>query len=196
MSDRYLIIFAKEPRMGRVKTRLARDIGTVPAWGFYRHTLNALYRRLTRDTRWTSVIAIAPDTAYARHRVWPRSVIRIPQGRGDLGQRMQRMFDLLPPGPVVIVGADIPGIEPDHIDRAFKALKGRDAVFGKADDGGYWLVGHYRCPRVPRLFQNVRWSGPHALSDTLGNLAGQDVAFLEELIDVDDGADFERWRQG
>ena len=99
-----------------------------------------------------------------------------------------------PHGPVIIVGADIPGIEPKHIADAFDALGSHDAVFGQADDGGYWLVGLKRSPKVRKIFKNVRWSGPHALSDTMANLKGAKVALLEPLIDVDDGADFQRWQ--
>lgn len=90
------------------------------------------------------------------------------------------------PGPVVIVGADIPGIEPRHIAQAFEALRAHDAVFGPAPDGGYWLVG-MRGLHVPRGFmRGVRWSGEHTLSDTLSTLPpGSRVAQLEVLNDVD-----------
>lgn len=192
-ATRQLVIFAKAPRMGRVKTRLSRDVGRVTAWGFFRHALAALIRRLSADDRWTTTIAIAPDTAVGAP-IWPRDVDRAPQGSGDLGNRMQRTFDLMPPGPVVIIGADIPDIQPRHIANAFKKLGDHDAVFGEADDGGYWLVGLKRSPRVRKIFNNVRWSGPHALSDTVANLQGARIARLEKLIDVDDGEDYRRWR--
>ena len=191
--DRHLVIFAKAPRMGRVKTRLARDIGTVAAWGFFRHALAGLLRRLSQDPRWNTVIAVAPDTAVGSP-VWPTNIDQAPQGLGDLGDRMQRTFELMPPGPVVIVGADIPGISPKHIADAFDALGHHDAVFGQAADGGYWLVGQKRSPKVRKIFKNVRWSGPHALSDTIVHLSDARVALLESLIDVDDGADYQRWR--
>jgi rSAM/selenodomain-associated transferase 1 len=192
-SNKHLVIFAKAPRMGRVKTRLARDIGTVAAWGFFRHALAGLLRRLSDDPRWNTVIAVAPDSAVGAP-VWPGHIDQAAQGQGDLGDRMQRAFDLLPPGLVIIVGADIPGITNTHIADAFRALGHHDAVFGQADDGGYWLVGLKRSPRIRKIFQNIRWSGPHALSDTLANLTGARIAMLEPLIDVDDGEDFKRWR--
>lgn len=191
--NRHLVIFAKAPRMGRVKTRLARDIGTVSAWGFFRHALAGLLRRLSNDPRWNTIIAAAPDTAVGSP-VWPPHVKQVPQGSGDLGERMQRTFDLMPHGPVVIIGADIPGIKPKHITRAFEALGHHDAVFGQADDGGYWLVGMKRSPKVRKIFKDVRWSGPHALADTISNLGDARIALLEPLIDVDDGNDYQRWR--
>jgi glycosyltransferase A (GT-A) superfamily protein (DUF2064 family) len=108
---------------------------------------------------------------------------------------MQRIMDELPPGPVVIIGSDIPGISAEHIAAAFRLLGRHDAVFGPAEDGGYWLVGLRRRPKVPRAFADVRWSGPHALADTLRNLRAFSVGFVERLADVDDEADWRRWRR-
>jgi glycosyltransferase A (GT-A) superfamily protein (DUF2064 family) len=89
---------------------------------------------------------------------------------------------------VVIIGTDIPGIAPAHIARAFRLLGGNDAVFGPATDGGYWLVGLRRRPRLLHPFARVRWSGPHALADTLANLQGRTTTFAATLADVDDAA--------
>lgn len=191
MSAGYLVLFAKEPRMGRVKTRLARDIGTVGAWAFYRQSLTRLVRDLGNDPRWQTVLAVAPDTSLLNP-CWPTCDLFARQGQGDLGQRMQRVFDGMPPGPVVIVGADIPGVGKHHIASAFKALGHSDAVIGPADDGGYWLIGLKRRPRIPQIFDGVRWSGPHAMTDTLQNMRGLRIARLDTLIDVDTGADLKR----
>jgi len=103
---------------------------------------------------------------------------------------MQRLFRRLPPGPAIIVGSDIPAIKPSDIARAFRLLGNGDAVFGRAADGGYWLVGLRRSPRVLAPFANVRWSGPHALADTLRNLEGHRVAFAATLSDVDCEEDY------
>lgn len=92
--------------------------------------------------------------------------------------------------PVCLIGADIPGITRAHIARAFAALGGHDAVFGPADDGGYWLVGAKHPARLPHgLFGNVRWSTEHALADTLRTLPGWRIALTDTLRDVDTGAD-------
>ena len=105
---------------------------------------------------------------------------------------MQRVFDCLPPGPVVIIGTDIPEISGRHITRAFSSLGSNDAVLGPCDDGGYWLVGMRRTPRVLDIFADVRWSSAQTLSDTLSNLEGKSVAMLEQLSDVDDGESYRR----
>lgn len=186
---KYLVIMAKNPVAGRVKRRLARDIGETAAIRFYRACLFHTVLRLGRDPRWRTVLAVDPDRDTASQGLWPsrRLVARLPQGRGDLGRRMQRLFERLPPGPVIIIGSDIPAIRAGHIAEAFKLIGRGDAVFGNATDGGYWLVGLRRTPKVLQPFADVRWSGPHALADTLSNLKGECVAHTAMLSDVDDG---------
>ncbi len=179
----------KEPRPGRVKTRLARDIGTVPAVWWFRHQTARLILRLD-DPRWRLVLAVAPDAAGLASRVWPAHLPRLPQGKGELGQRMARLFRQMPPGPAVIVGGDIPGITARHIARAFAALGANDAVFGPAPDGGYWLVGLRRTAPPPASFlQAVRWSTHHALADSMASLPGRRIALTQRLRDVDTAAD-------
>ncbi|WP_213163340.1 TIGR04282 family arsenosugar biosynthesis glycosyltransferase [Kaustia mangrovi] len=189
-----LVIMAKAPMLGRVKTRLGREVGLVEATRCYRAMLWALVRRLGSDPRWQTWLAVAPDSA-AAHAAWPPGVGVLGQGGGDLGCRMQRLFDRMPPGPVLIVGSDIPDIARRDIAEGFRALGANDAVFGPACDGGYWLVGQRRRPRIVRMFEGVRWSGPHALEDTLANLEGLRVARLRMLEDVDDMESYRRWRR-
>jgi rSAM/selenodomain-associated transferase 1 len=191
MIRRTLVVMVKEPQAGRVKTRLARGIGAANAAAFYRHATAAVLSRVTCPGEWGTILAVAPDPACAS-RAWPSHTKRIAQGHGDLGQRMQRVMDRLPPGPVLIIGSDIPGIRARHIRNAFAALGRNDAVFGPAPDGGYWLVGLKRFPRVLRAFRKVRWSTEHALADTRANLTGLRVAHIDTLDDIDDAADFAR----
>ena len=109
----------KAPVAGQVKTRLARGIGVGAATGFYRTMLGRSVRRLGRDPRWRTLLGVTPDTSVWSP-VWPSCDGLVPQGRGDLGDRMGSLFDRLPPGPVVIIGSDIPGIAPSDIAAAFK----------------------------------------------------------------------------
>jgi uncharacterized protein len=187
----WLIIMAKQPVMGRVKTRLAGQVGPATALRFYRNCLRTVVRRLGSDPRWTTIIAVAPDTGTAVP-VWPRGVSRCPQGSGDLGARMQRLLAAPPPGRVLLVGTDIPSIQPWHIAQAFQLLGGHDAVLGPAEDGGYWLVGLKRRPRLLRPFGGVRWSARETLTDTLANLSQARVAFAATLSDVDSAVDLDR----
>jgi len=193
---RHLVVMAKQPVMGRVKTRLAASIGAVEATRTSRVMLQALLRRLARDPRWTTWLAASPDAA-ARPARWQGETrpCLIAQGRGDLGGRMQSLIERLPPGPVVIIGSDIPEIVPADIAATLHLLGSHDAVFGPAADGGYWLAGLAR-RRSLRPFTNVRWSGPDALADTLANLAGRRVALLRTLSDVDTAEAHRAWRRG
>ena len=186
----------KAPQAGRVKTRLAAAIGAVEAVRCYRVMLARTVRQLAADGRWATWLAVTPDSAAARMAARERGIAVMPQGPGGLGTRMQRVMDELPSGPVVIVGSDIPGLERGDVAAAFRALGGSDAVFGPADDGGYWLVGQRRIPRVLRLFEGVRWSSEDTLSGTLGNLEGRNVSLLRTLGDLDGEADYLRWRSG
>ena len=183
---RQLFIMVKEPHPGRVKTRLGAGIGLVGAAWWFRHQTRALIRRLGGDPRWQTVLAVSPDVEGLESRVWPDDLPRWGQGMGNLGDRMGRIFRHAPKGPVVIVGADIPGITPALIAKAFEELGRHDAVFGPAPDGGYWLIGMKRSRAVPPgLFDGVRWSTEHALADTRATLGGMSVALIDPLRDVD-----------
>ncbi len=192
----HLVVMARAPRLGAVKRRLARDLGDLAAWRFYRMTAGRLLRDLGADPRWRTWLALTPDrVARAGRGSWPARCTCVSQGPGDLGARMARLLRTLPAGPVVIVGSDIPDLRPTHVARAFRALGDHDWVFGPAADGGYWLLGARR-RRPPReTFAGVRWSSAHALADTLANLKGARIATLEALIDIDTGDDLENFRK-
>ena len=177
------IIFARAPRLGTVKRRLARDIGDRAALRFHQAQLAALIRGLGRDRRFATVIALTPDRAALRTKLRVMA-----QGRGDLGRRMLRA--LARARRAVLIGCDIPGVTAADIIAAIRALGRADAVFGPAEDGGYWLVG--LGPRRPaRPFANVRWSTAHALADTLANFRHHRTALLPPRRDVDTVEDLE-----
>ena len=181
----------KEPVAGRVKTRLACEVGAVRATSFYRTTSSALLTRVNRPGRWRTQLAVAPDAAVTS-RAW-HNYARRRQGNGDLGQRMQRIMDTEPPGPVVVIGTDVPTVTATHIAAALKSLGSHDAVLGLSPDGGYWLVGFKRRPRIPRAFASVKWSSRDTLAHTLANLSGLSIARLETLADVDEASDLARF---
>ena len=189
---RHLVIFARRPQLGVGKRRLAADVGDVEALRFARGALDRLSRTLDRDPRWRVWLAATPD----RPLNWVRAGAAIPQGSGDLGQRLTRVIHALPPGPVVILGSDTPTVTRADIAAAFQALGANRAVFGPAPDGGYWLIGLRRGLGERLPFDGVRWSTAHALVDTLGNLEGFRVAILREQEDIDDGPALRRWRAG
>jgi rSAM/selenodomain-associated transferase 1 len=186
-----LIIFARAPRLGGVKRRLAAGIGRRAALNFHRINTESLIRRLGREPRWRTMLAVTTEAWR-----WPVYVPRMVQQGHDLGARMANALRAAPPGPVILVGSDIPGITEDGIARAFHALGAADAVFGPARDGGYWLVGVRDRGLLRGLFRNVRWSSERALSDTIANLpAGRRHALVHMLEDVDDIESWRRWRE-
>jgi glycosyltransferase A (GT-A) superfamily protein (DUF2064 family) len=193
MMRRHLILFVREPRYGVGKRRLARDIGDAAALRFERTMLRVMTRRLSGNGRWALRLAVTPDRAVRRRHLWPRGVPVVPQGRGDLGVRMYRALAACPHGPAVLIGNDIPAVMPHHLAEAFGLLGTCELVFGPAEDGGFWLVGARRSPRLPALFGEVQWSSPHALADVLENLPRRVlVGIAARLGDVDDGSAYRR----
>ncbi len=190
-ATRSVVVMARRPLAGAVKTRLAADVGPGCALAVYRLMLKRTLRRVSAGP-WRTVVAATP--AGGRHRSWARGLPVIAQPRGGLGERMQAAFDAMPHGPVVMVGTDIPGLRRHHVRRAFRALGSHDAVFGPALDGGYWLVGLGPPLRGQGIFRDVRWSTRHALGDTLGAIPGAfSHALIDTLHDIDTAADLDRW---
>lgn len=186
MRRRHLIIFAKPPRLGRVKRRLAADIGTMEALRFYRRNLAATLRMLGRDPRWQCWLFL--DRGAGR---WPRNLPRRLQARGDLGVRMETALRALPQGSIVLIGSDIPGVSRSDIRHAFRGLGRSDVVFGPAEDGGFWLVGLANSRVAPDLFKDIRWSTEHALADCTRNLV-RPPSFTAMKCDVDNGEAYDR----
>ncbi len=185
-----VIVFARAPRLGTVKRRLAAEIGQRAALRFHAGNLARLIGELARDRRFATILALTPDRARLRMRLRTRVAV-VAQGHGDLGTRMARA--LARARRAVVVGCDIPELGAADVAAAFRALGRADAVFGPAEDGGYWLVG--LGPRRPaRPFSGVRWSIRHTLADTLVNFRHHRVALLRMLADVDTAADLRRHR--
>jgi len=180
-----LVIVAKSPVLGLAKRRLGREIGATRATQFYRNCLSHTVLRLALDPRWQTALAVTPDGDVVQRFWHSPTAPRLQQGNGDLGKRMQRLFKRLPPGPAIIVGSDIPAISASHVMRAFRLLGSADAVLGPAPDGGYWLIGLKRTPKILTAFAGVRWSGPNTLADTVANLKGKRIAYSVTLSDVD-----------
>ncbi|MDW3204124.1 MAG: glycosyltransferase [Alphaproteobacteria bacterium] len=191
---RQVVVFARAPRLGVGKRRLAADIGRLGAHRFYRANLARTLRRLVVGPWQLSVAVAHPKDAGAAFFAGHDVLLQPP---GDLGKRMTAVLRSLAPGPAIIVGSDIPDIRVEDIQAAFQVLGRRDAVFGPASDGGYWLAGMARRRPVPRGFMaDVRWSGPHALVDTIASLpAGYSHGLIGEKDDIDTGEDYWRYRK-
>ncbi|MEM7257182.1 MAG: TIGR04282 family arsenosugar biosynthesis glycosyltransferase [Pseudomonadota bacterium] len=191
-----LIIFARAPLYGRVKRRLARDIGHERALEFYTDTLAGLLAEL-RDGPWA--LTVATDTRAATTHPVFHGVETMAQPKGDLGHRMVTVLRRFAGQPCVLIGSDIPSVRQSHIQSAFRALHDAEVVFGPACDGGFWLVGasaeFLLTTREPGGFmRGVQWSTAHSLRDTLNTLPeGCRVETISTLADVDDGDAYRRY---
>jgi uncharacterized protein len=192
--DALVLVFVRGPERGRVKTRLAADIGDDAALAVYqrlgRHTVDAA-RALGSAVRVR--VCHTPDGAGDAVAAWLGGGVEYRgQGEGDLGGRMARAFaDAFAGGAerVLIVGSDLPDLTPGLLRDAIAKLDAHPAVLGPARDGGYYLLG-LRQP-MPSIFRNVPWSTDRVLEVTLERFAaaGIEPAMLPELADVDTADD-------
>ena len=193
-----LLVFAKAPRPGEVKTRLARSLGRDDAPEY--DMAAALYRRMGRMI--TDAVAEAPATVTVCYdpqdmepemRDWLGSAgARYwPQGAGHLGERMSRMFTRAfeHSERVVVIGTDTPAVDAGTIARALAALDTADIVLGPSRDGGYYLLA-LREPH-PSLFEGIEWSTGSVLAATVARARALElrVTFLEVETDVDTARD-------
>ncbi len=174
-----LIIFAKAPRIGKAKTRLAANIGKSHAQRLYK-AMTARVIRNVQSPKWDTELAITPAGWLGRIPAW-RGMVQRPQVNGSLSPRLAHVFSSR--GPIVVIGTDCPEVNASDIAQAFQTLKTHQAVFGPADDGGFWLIG-LNGPVDPAVFENIRWSTEDTLADIAKNISG-DIAHLRTLTDVD-----------
>lgn len=195
-SARHLLVFARAPLSGRVKTRLAAGIGAEAALGVYR-TLGRRVVDQVRNGPWRSVIHYDPPVEESLVARWlgEDGVEFRAQVDGDLGFRMAEAIRgalASGAGTVCVIGTDAPEVDEPLVEEAFTALEqGADVVFGPAEDGGYYLVGLRSL--VPRLFQAMPWSTNEVLSESLERCRVEKlkVELLRTLRDVDTQADLE-----
>ena len=183
MSEPRIIILVKAPRPGFVKTRLADVIGPKNACDAYCKLVNTLLGNLTDLPR--AELRFTPDNAEPEISQWlHEGWTAMPQGGGDLGERMQRAITEAQ-CPAILIGADCPDINLKDIATAREALGKNDVVIGPAVDGGYWLIG-LQVP-CPVLFNGIQWSKDNVLKETLARSekAGLSVHLLRKLADVD-----------
>lgn len=193
-SKKALIIFARNPKLGTCKTRLAKRIGDQAALNIYIHLL-----KHTAAT--TQEIQVDKFVFYSqaihKNDLWNASIFkkRLQQGN-DLGERMQNAFmELLGLGyeKVIIVGSDLLDLRAKHIQTAFDYLDKNDVVIGPAKDGGYYLLGMKNLH--PSLFKNKAWGTSTVLKNTLDNLKEMDFSILEPLNDIDTFEDVKDYKE-
>jgi uncharacterized protein len=189
-----IIIFARAPELGAVKTRLAKTIGGEQALALYEAFLDDTCA-LTQGLGARRVLCVAGRVDHPRieHLAKSQRLIVEEQGDGDLGARMSSAIDRhIAQGPVVIIGSDAPTLPRAYLHQALDELMAQEVVIGPSEDGGYYLIGA-RLP-VPELFVDVHWSTAEVLPTTLQRLTGRSSLVLPPWHDIDSAEDLVRLR--
>ena len=181
-----LIIIAKYPEAGRVKTRLKGHLPDEKILDLYRHLLETTIQKLRAVPGTDTFIAYAPETAEKYFGKF--NVNLIPLHEGDLGIRMYSAFkEVFHAGyeKASLVGADIPELSQTIILKSFDVLSACDLVYGPAKDGGYYLVGMRKL--IKDVFEDVPWSTDRTLERSIeqAKRAGFSTGFIETLSDID-----------
>lgn len=188
-----LLIFSKNPRLGKVKTRLAATIGDAEALRIYRILLEktrgaVLDVEIERWLFYSDFLETGDE--------WPDTYFKKFLQKGDdLGERMENAFRQAfasGAGKVVIIGCDCPGLTGALLQESFDRLNEADFVLGPALDGGYYLLGMKQLE--VSLFRGMEWSTPGVAAETLRrvNALGKTCFLMDELSDVDTEEDWRR----
>ncbi|NCO63169.1 MAG: glycosyltransferase [Flavobacteriales bacterium] len=193
-SKNALIIFTRNPELGKCKTRLAKTIGNQAALGIYMHLLSHTAQISKKSTADKFVFY---SENIIENDLWNSEVFRKKMQQGsDLGERMEHAFtELFALGyeKVVIIGSDLLDLKTTHIDNAFKLLQEHDLVIGPAKDGGYYLFGMKKLQ--PNIFKNKAWGTSTVLKDTLNDIQNCTFVLLEALNDIDTFEDIQSYQQ-
>jgi rSAM/selenodomain-associated transferase 1 len=190
MPKNLLLVFTRNPELGKVKTRLAKTVGNATALKIYIFLLER-----TRDI----AVKVAADRAVyysvkiRENDIWDASIFQKHQQIGeDLGIRMLHAFkNGFKAGyeKVMIIGSDLYDLTAETIENAFTALEKNEVVIGPAEDGGYYLLGMNSLEE--KIFKNKDWGTETVRKDTLEDLKDKKVFLLGELNDVDIFEDIE-----
>lgn len=192
-----IVVFARAPESGKVKTRLIPALGEAGAAALHRRLVTHSLRAAQDADLGPVELWCAPDTRHAFFAECERNlgVSLHSQCEGDLGARMRRALETVlgRAKRAILVGSDIPMLSAQYLRDAGRALShAHDAVIGPAEDGGYALIGLARCD--PELFRDIPWGEPEVLAETRLRIAALRWRCLElpALWDVDRPEDLER----
>tara|TARA_B100000809_G_scaffold237763_1_gene257873 strand:- start:40259 stop:40864 length:606 start_codon:yes stop_codon:yes gene_type:complete len=184
-TKKLLILFTRNPELGKVKSRLAKDIGDINAL--------AVYKELLQQTHKVSKDATADKWVYYSEQIeendlWATSVYEKKIQKGEtLGDKMANAFkEGFAAGykKICVIGSDIYDLQEKHIELAFEQLSSCDTVLGPAEDGGYYLLGMNTF--IKPVFENKNWGTETVLKDTVLDLEEKySICFLETLNDID-----------
>jgi len=178
-----LLVFCKNPVLGKAKTRLATSIGKKKALDVYHallHKTALVLFDVEVDIHLYYTSYIDQEDIFQQP-----SITKKIQTGNDLGIRMANAFKegFKSHSPIVIIGTDLWSLDVFDIHKAFEALQTSGTVIGPSADGGYYLLGLQKF--IPALFENKKWGTPTVLSNSLNDLKKEDVYLLEEKNDID-----------
>lgn len=184
MTKELLIIFTRNPELGKCKTRLAATIGDVAALEIYKYLL-AHTASITEDLLVHKEVYYSDEIHH--NDIWNDSIFRKKSQKGnDLGERMKNAIKAgFKDGydKIIIIGSDMYDLSPQDLEHAFTALSVNDYVLGPAEDGGYYLLGMKKLNNS--LFENKKWGTNTVLNDTLNNLLNENIELLPVRNDID-----------
>jgi len=184
MTKNLLMIFTRNPELGKVKTRLAKTIGNQKALEVYKFLLDKT-KEVTQQV--TADKAVYYSVKIRENDIWDATVFEKHQQKGDdLGARMQHAFEEgFKAGyeKIAIIGSDLYDLTPEHTEEAFQLLNSNNVVIGPAEDGGYYLLASKKV--YPEIFKNKDWGNSTVRATTLADLQEQNVFLLPMLNDVD-----------
>lgn len=194
-----LIVFLKYPEEGKVKTRLAKNVGSRKAAHIYKELVEKTLTqtKLLSNKEINIVIAYCPKEKEQEIKEWiSYPYIYHPQDGKDLGEKLSNSVNWgfqEGANKVVIIGTDCPGITPDIIEEAFQELSYCDIVLGPAVDGGYYLIGLSK--KLTFLFEGINWSTPQVLKETIKKIhdAGFSYKLLRKMYDIDLAENYEHY---
>jgi len=192
LSSTALVIFVRNPVLGQVKTRLAKDIGDKRALAIYLQLLDHTLE-ITRSLSFRKFIYYADEVS--DYDLWSvPGYTKRKQNGNDLGERMLNSFkELFDQGftRIVIIGSDCLQLKTKTLEQAVSLLESNAAVLGPASDGGYYLLGLTKL--YPDLFVNKPWSTDQVFTKTIDDFNNQGISYalLEELSDIDNITDLD-----
>ena len=190
MSKNLLLIFTRNPELGKAKTRLAKTIGDEKALEIYKFLLQ---KTQEVSSKVSSDKAVYYSVKIRKNDIWDASIYQKHQQKGeDLGIRMLNAFkNGFDEGykKIIIIGSDLFDLSSEDIEIAFNELDKNDVVLGPAEDGGYYLLGMNSLQET--IFKNKNWGTSTVRKDTIADLKDKKVFLLKELNDVDVFEDIE-----
>jgi len=194
--ENILIVFVKYPEPGKVKTRIARDLGAHGAAELYSQMAKRIIGMVWRPHAYRAVIYFDPPDREEDVRAWLGidNVSYEPQSPGTIGDKMSNAFERVfseGAGKAVLIGTDVPEITADIVSTACGMLKDTDVVLGPSYDGGYYLIGLRKFE--PVLFRDIDWGTDTVFNRTLNRIIEKNLSHksLDTLKDVDMAEDID-----